>query len=461
MELFSNKCYNVKHKKERGSEFSLLWNNESNFKMRKKIISSIVAIVTVLNFSVSAYATPVTDEKTEEIEQSQEEYRNIEDTIKSLEEKIDALTDEIEPIFFQIEENNKKIEELGNEIYTIEENISGIKASIKEQQEVLGERLRATYKGGFYNSYLSLLLTSNNFGGLLDSINTLSKIFSLDKNLIESLSNEKVQLDNNISALAEKKESLDIINIENTKKIEELNVKKEEQQIVIDEMYEKKNSMANYIEELENELVTTFIDDINENKSIDELNNLITALNGLKNQVQTDSVINSINTGIQKAQSIISNKEAEVKAREISNASTGSTETTVSSGSSSVGSNEVVASGNASSIVSYAYQFIGLPYVYGATGPSSFDCSGFTQYVFSKFGYSITRTTYTQVNQGTYVSRENLQPGDLVFTRGTASSPGHVGIYVGNGKMVHASRPGVGIIVGDIYDYVTARRIVN
>lgn len=457
MELFTNKCYNVNHKKERGSEFSLLGTMRAILKMRKKIISSIVAIVTVLNFSVSAYATPVTDEKIEEIEQSQEEYRNIEDTIKGLEEKIDALTEEIEPVFFQIEENNKKIEELESEIYTIEENISGIKSSIKEQQEILGERLRATYKGSFYNNYLSILLTSNNFGGLLDSVNMLSKIFSLDKNLIESLNNEKIELDDNISTLAEKKKSLDIINIENTKKVEELNAKKEEQQVMVDEMYEKKNSMASYIEEVENELITTFLDDIDENKSIDELNNLITALNGLKNQVQTKSVTNSINDGIQKAQGIISNKEAQVKAREILDVNTGSSEAIESSSSTNV----EIANGNAASIVSYAYQFIGLPYVYGATGPSSFDCSGFTQYVFSRFGYSITRTTYTQVNQGTYVSRENLQPGDLIFTRGTASSPGHVGIYVGNGKMIHASRPGVGIIVGDIYDYVTARRIVG
>ncbi len=434
--------------------------------MRKKIISSIVAIITVLNFSISTYATPVTDEKTEEIEQSQEEYKNIESTIRDLENKIDALTDEIEPIFFEIEENNRKIKELEEEIGTIEENISSIKDSIKEQQEILGERLRATYKGGFYNNYISILLSSDNFGSLLESINTLSKIFSLDKSLIENLNNEKIQLDDNIDALVEKKKSLDNINVENTKKVEELNAKKDEQQIIINEMYEKKNSMASYIEELENELVKTFLNDINENKTIDELNNLIMALNGLKNQVQTDSVINNINNGVEKAKGIISNKETEVKkARELeitdNNETINSIKSKISDSDGSTQSVQAVVNESATSVVSYAYQFIGLPYVYGATGPNSFDCSGFTQYVFSKFGYSITRTTYTQVNQGTYVSKENLQPGDLVFTRGTVSNPGHVGIYVGNGKMIHASRPGVGVIVGNIYDYVTARRILN
>lgn len=435
--------------------------------MKKKIISSMVAFVTVFNLGISAYATPITNEKTGEIEQSHEEYKEIDDTIRELELKIDALTDEIEPIFFKIEENNDNIKKLEDEIKNIEENIENIKNSIKDQEQVLGERLRATYKGGFYNNYIGVLMSSDNFGSFLENINVLGKIFSIDKNLIENLDNEKNELNNNIATLDKNRQSLNDINAENSKKIEELNIKKEEQQVIIDEMYEKKNSMASYIEELENELIQPFLSDINDEKSIDELNNLIISLNGLKNQIQTSSIINNINSNIQKAQNIISSKEEKI--REVEVKTTEGNNTTVNS--------DVVSSENTtkkeenvstaqnnqstSSIVSYAYQFIGLPYVYGATGPSSFDCSGFTQYVFSKFGYSITRTTYTQVNQGTYVARENLHPGDLVFTRGSASSPGHVGIYVGNGKMIHASRPGVGVIVGDIYDYVTARRIIN
>lgn len=75
------------------------------------------------------------------------------------------------------------------------------------------------------------------------------------------------------------------------------------------------------------------------------------------------------------------------------------------------------ASGNA--IVSYAYNFIGTPYVYGATGPDTFDCSGFTSYVYANAaGINITRTTYSQMGVGTPVSYDQLQPGDLVFTYG-------------------------------------------
>ena len=91
---------------------------------------------------------------------------------------------------------------------------------------------------------------------------------------------------------------------------------------------------------------------------------------------------------------------------------------------------------------------VGKPYVWGATGPYSFDCSGLTSYVYSlALGKYITRTTYTQVHQGktVAVSTATLKKGDLLFW-GSKSSPYHVGIYVGGGKFVHAATPSQGVI---------------
>ena len=79
--------------------------------------------------------------------------------------------------------------------------------------------------------------------------------------------------------------------------------------------------------------------------------------------------------------------------------------------------------------------------------------------VFRKFGVSLPRTTYDQINVGSAVSYADLQPGDLVFTRGTASRPEHVGIYVGGGQMIHAPRTGEDVKVGPIYGYVASRRV--
>ncbi len=92
-------------------------------------------------------------------------------------------------------------------------------------------------------------------------------------------------------------------------------------------------------------------------------------------------------------------------------------------------------------IVAYAKQFLGTPYVYGGNGPSSFDCSGFTKYVYAHFGVTLNRTATDQLANGVSVSKSQLQPGDLVFfNSGYTSKPvSHVGIYIGGGQFIHAS----------------------
>lgn len=116
------------------------------------------------------------------------------------------------------------------------------------------------------------------------------------------------------------------------------------------------------------------------------------------------------------------------------------------------------ASPAAQKVIDTAAKYLGVPYLWGGTTPSGFDCSGFVQYVYAECGYSITRTTYTQWdNDGTYVSRQNLQPGDLVYF-GTDGSPSHVGLYVGNGTMIHAPSTGKTIQYTSIdSDYYASR----
>lgn len=104
-------------------------------------------------------------------------------------------------------------------------------------------------------------------------------------------------------------------------------------------------------------------------------------------------------------------------------------------------------------IVLSAKKYLGKPYEWGAIGPNSFDCSGLTWKVYKENGKDIPRTAGEQFKQCTKVSKENLSPGDLVFTlgaNGTSTSPGHVGIYIGNGRMIHAPTTGKNVMEQDI-----------
>ncbi|WP_406448080.1 NlpC/P60 family protein [Streptomyces sp. NBC_00876] len=120
--------------------------------------------------------------------------------------------------------------------------------------------------------------------------------------------------------------------------------------------------------------------------------------------------------------------------------------------------NEAPASALGAAALQAASTREGLPYVRSATGPGSFDCSGLTQWAYAQAGANITRTTYTQINQGTQIARSQLKPGDLVFFNNTS----HVGLYAGNNTVLHAPYPGAYVryeSMSTIGSYQTAVRI--
>lgn len=120
-------------------------------------------------------------------------------------------------------------------------------------------------------------------------------------------------------------------------------------------------------------------------------------------------------------------------------------------------------SGN-SSVVGFASKFLGRPYVWGASGPRAFDCSGFTAYVYSNFGVYLDHYTGSQFGTGKSVSRANLSPGDLVFFN-TYGSISHVGIYMGDGRFIHAANQRTGVTISNLDEgyysarYAGARRV--
>ena len=120
-----------------------------------------------------------------------------------------------------------------------------------------------------------------------------------------------------------------------------------------------------------------------------------------------------------------------------------------------------------SEIVSLAQQYLGVPYVYGGSSPSGFDCSGFTMYIFAQVGVKLPHGATSQLSYGASVSRSELQPGDLVFFQDYGAVASHVGIYIGGDQFIHASSSyynGHCVVISSLTEtyynshYYTARR---
>lgn len=409
--------------------------------MRKKIVAAMLAGMLVLTplvegTRVSALPT-VSDEVKNEFKEKQAKYND-------LVEKVQVLDNEISNLVSKINENNDQIDGINSEIENVNKEIEQIKSNIDEQEEVLGERLREIYKSGGQASYISILFSADSFSDLISKIDNAKTLINLDKKVVNELGESKNNLDNKVNSLQEKAKKIETLNSEIKEKKEETDAKKAEQQVVLEEAkvekedFEKKNIIP-----IETEAVSPWIEQAtNSNNTADTINSAISMLSTYKQQLQSQQVIESVDNAISKAKSIIAEKDKQKQ-------KAASTNRGIDTG--------VTASGDANNLVEYAKRFIKVPYVWGGTTPSGFDCSGFTSYVYrNAAGINIGRTTYEQINAGREVSRNELQPGDLVFPH-----DGHVGIYVGNGQMIHAPQTGDVVKIAPVYRFWRARRVLN
>ncbi|NFI56307.1 MULTISPECIES: C40 family peptidase [unclassified Clostridium] len=422
--------------------------------MRKKILAAMLATMIIAGSSAPAFATP----GNQELNETRQKYAEIERNINEIQDKIYDLDAQIEPLEQTVSNNKKEVKNINTQIDNTTKDIGQCKEEITNLDLALGERLKAIYMSGNMEfSYLNFLFESESTSDFFTRAESLGRILGRDKKAIKEIAEKRDSLNEKITSLEDKKKEIDKLNAEVQVSLSELDVKKKDQEVLVEKTKdEKKKFDEEYLSQMERDVVKSQIDVINSSSS--SLGDLKSAISQLRNirdsQLKSPIVIEEVNAKIESGKSAVSQKEQEEEAKKAAAAAaSANTPNRGNSGSTNV---TVPSAGNAQAILNEAYNHLGKAYVYGATGPSNFDCSGFTQYVYRKAaGVDISRTTYSQIGVGVSVSRDQLQPGDLVFPHA-----GHVGIYVGGGNMIHAPQTGDVVKVSPVYNFYAARRIL-
>ncbi|MDB1934128.1 MULTISPECIES: NlpC/P60 family protein [Clostridium] len=406
--------------------------------MKKKILSIVMAGALTITSVTPVFATP-----NQEVIENQQKYDDISKKIEDIQGKIYSLNEQIAPLAEKVDNNKKQMDSIKDEVENTKKEIETSKVDISEKEEVLGKRLRELYKSGGQGSYLTLLFSADSFSDLISKLDSATRLVNIDKKIVKDLVDKKEKLDEKVTSLEEKRNEIAKINEEVKKDLDEFTGKKQEQEALIAEVEaERAKFDEEFLSVAERSLVEPQLAILESSSSITDLQSAISQLRSIRdNQLKSPTVVEEINNSIEAAKVKLEELQAQEEAANkpsIPNRGPGSS-----------------ASGNA--IVDFAYGYVGAPYVYGAAGPSSFDCSGFTSFVFrNAAGIDITRTTYSQIGVGTPVSYGELQPGDLVFTYGLD----HVGIYVGGGQYIHAPQPGDSVKVSPVTSFYAARRVL-
>ena len=418
----------------------------------KRIISFLLAVGVV----VSSISSVTFADVEEDVINAQAKYEEYQKNVDKMTEEIVKFNSEIEQCLGNIEEAESELSTLNLQIQNNELKIKGLEEQIKEREKIKDKRLREYQKNGGNINYATLIFQAENIMDLLDKMYVTTKLIRMDREIADSINEDKKELSNILEQQELNKQTIQelLVTLEEDKIL--LEEKKKEQEELLTELKEEQKKFGvEVLEVAEMALLKVQEDVINDSgSSISSLKGAISQLKALKeNQLTMEGPKNKVDSLINVANERISylEEQARLEAERIAKEESSKNQTPdywfEIEGEVATGQD----------IVNYAYNFLGRPYVWGAVGPDTFDCSGFTSYVYRHCaGIEITRTTYTQINVGVPVSYNNMQPGDLVFTYDNE----HVGIYVGGGMYINATYPGSTVRVTPVTNFYAARRVL-
>lgn len=415
-------------------------------KIRIKVIAALIAGSTIFSMSTPVMANPTSEELETSVATQQEEYREIEEKINSLHFEIDEILDEITTIMVRIEETDEKILEVETKKAETQNTIYDTQVELDQKTEEYGQRLRAMYKQG-NSGMISAIIGSESIADFIARAEAIIKFAKIDRQLLDEIETIRTRLEEEKNVLEADILQLETLNAENAVDMAAAEVKKEEADEKLMALEEEERKIIGDLGALETMMISVGKAIINDSSSSDDqINAAITELRNVRSKIITDTADAEVVKYIEKGKSILNERRI---ARELA-AQTPSYNRPGSSAAPSVSS---------SAVVNKAYQYLGIRYVWGGSTPNGFDCSGLTQYVYRSQGVNIPRVASAQANVGSYVSIANAQAGDLLYFGN--SSITHVGIYIGNNKMIHAPRPGKNVEIVDISWHVRNYRIVG
>ncbi|MBS5306536.1 MULTISPECIES: 3D domain-containing protein [Clostridium] len=267
--------------------------------MTKKALLSVGMILLLLfNNSNIVFAEPNSSD-TQAIQENKVKYEQLDDETMELDAAIGKLNIEIENLNNQLAKNNSEIEDTENEIITINHKIEEAKLEIEETQKTIDGRVRSMYKSNMATDMIVYLVTSKNIFDMLDRVQAMGRIISVDKQMIIEINEKKETLDKNAKEIEKKQSDLKKLkeSIENS--LGEVNNKKEEQQKLLDDLNSRKDEIMSIIEANEEKLISHPLSIINsDSASISEIQDAVNTLQYMLPQLNSDYVIGLANDAI-------------------------------------------------------------------------------------------------------------------------------------------------------------------
>lgn len=431
--------------------------------MNKRILWIAMSLVMIFTNVVNVSASPISDAKNKKKDAEKklnainEDIEDIEDQKEDLEQEAEEYEQQLVDLLVTIQIINHDIENKEDEIETAKAEYEVALAKQEKQQWAMNKRIKYMYEKGDMN-YMQILLESKKFSDAVNKSTYSEKLYAYDRYQLYLYEQTKEEVIEKQKALDEDMAELEEIKLDAVSQEEEL-------QLLVDEYSE---NIENFDEQLSGakEKASQYKEQIqkqSEQIKALEAEEQRKALEAAKKKAEEEAKRKAEEEARRKAK-----EEASAKANEEGsnseessdngdNNDEGNSSVSESSDGGSSGGSSSGGSAKGQEIANFACQFVGNPYVPGGTSlTEGADCSGFTMAVYNNFGLSLPRSSYAQAGYGREVSYSEAQPGDIIYYGG------HVGIYIGNGLIVHASTQATGIKISNaLYrSIITVRRIV-